>query len=63
MTTTMITIAKAIPPAAAPPAMIGKSSLDSKISRFTYLNIQHSFSFVLYHQHKLIFEHNVLKNP
>lgn len=37
MTTTTITIAKAMPPAAAPPAMIGISSFESKTSRYTYL--------------------------
>lgn len=34
MTTVMIAIAKAIPPAAALPAMIGKSFFESKISRY-----------------------------
>lgn len=34
MTTIMIAIAKAIPPAAALPAMIGKSIFESKISRY-----------------------------
>lgn len=56
MTTTMIAIAKAIPPAAAPPAMIGKSSFESKIGRFTYLYITLSFSLVLHHQHKIFFQ-------
>lgn len=52
MTTVMIAIAKAIPPAAALPAMIGKSFFESKISRYIcthnyILNILFPFSFII----------------
>lgn len=42
MTTVMIAIAKAIPPAAALPAMIGKSFFESKTSRYIYT---HNYKF------------------
>lgn len=59
MTTTTITIAKAMPPAAAPPAMIGISSFESKTSRYTDLcNIIISHAI---HQHNFL-SHNVFRS-